>query len=319
MRTGFKILLGCLATPVVLLLLFLVLHLAFRAVPLPEAAPGDASSEPSATVTLDQLVAEGLTSGKLTAPEGRAVPVSLILEEGNFTVKPSPPGEGFKVEGNYDKAMYKLEHSIERDASGAVSFRLSFVPRYSMFRRILSVGSFEIDDNTNVLTVYVPRDVPLDLTMQVSKGESHIDLGGLSIASAALELQMGEHSVTVEEPNPIEMSSLKVNQSMGEINLSGLGNLRAGNISIWGGMGELNVDMGEALHRDTKMFARMRMGEISIGLPTDARIEAHNMVFLGGSSGSPDRAEGTHRLDIEASATMGELSYHDSRFIADPL
>jgi hypothetical protein len=43
------------------------------------------------------------------------------------------------------------------------------------------------------------------------------------------------------------------------------------------------------------------------------------MMFLGESSGNPNRAEGKHHLDLEVSATMGALSYHDSRFIADPL
>jgi hypothetical protein len=162
------------------------------------------------------------------------------------------------------------------------------------------------------MTVYVPRGLPMDLTLNVRKGESHIHLGGLSLASAALELQMGEHHVDVSEPNPIEMSELRINAAMGETEYEELSRLRAGSIVVWGRMGELRLGMGSSLTRDTKVFVRMRMGEMSVGLPPDTQIHATSRVFMADRSGNPDRAEGKHRMDLDAGATMGELSYHHS-------
>ncbi|MGH9869746.1 MAG: hypothetical protein ACREAA_16480 [Candidatus Polarisedimenticolia bacterium] len=319
MRTGGKILLGCVATPFVLLLLFALLFLVFRAMPLPESAPTQAAQEPSGSVTLQQLEAEGLAVGAPEAPPGKAVSVTIWLEEGTFHVKPAPEGEGFRVEGQYDKSMYDLKHEITRDRSGTASFSLSFRPRYSMLRRILSAGFLHMDDETNKITVYVPRGLPMELNLKSYKGETNLDLTGLSLAKMDLDLGMGEHNMVVNEPNPLEMSALKVNQSMGEMELHGLANLRAGDITIWGQMGELCLDLGESLLRDTKMYARMRMGEMSIGIPTDARVQASSSMFLGETEGNPNRAEGAHRLELDVSSSMGELTYHDSHQLSDPL
>jgi hypothetical protein len=318
MKIIWKIALGCIALPFVLMLVFGLLFLVFRAMPLPESAVTEASQEPEGSVTLEQLAAEGLQVGA-PVPGAQAVPVSLWLEEGNFTVKAAPEGTGFHVEGKYDKAMYLLTQNLERDRSGAVSFSLSFKPRYSMLRRILSMGSFHIDSDTNALTIYVPRGVPMNLKVLASKGQTRLDLSGLSLAGAALDLSMGEHNVSVTEANPIEMGEMKVNAGMGETDLTGLSNLRAGSITIWGKMGELSIDMGPALHRDTKLFARMKMGEMTIGLPPEAKVDAKSSVFLGETKGSPNRPEGARHLQLDASASMGELRYHDSHASAEPL
>lgn len=319
MKIIWKVALGCVALPFVLMLVFGLLFLVFRAMPLPESAPTEASSEQGGTVTLEQLAAEGLQVGAPVPVGSPAVPVSIWLEEGNFTVKPAPEGMGFRVEGAYDKAMYLLTQDLKRDSSGAVSYSLTFKPKYSMIRRLLSSGSVHVDDNTNSLTVYVPRGVPMDLKVLASKGQTHLELGGLALASMKLDLEMGEHNVSVTEPNPIEMGEMKVNAGMGETDLTGLSNLRAGSITIWGKMGEMSIDMGPPLHRDTKMFVRMRMGEMSIGLPPEAKVEAKSSVFLGETKGSPNRAEGARHLQLDAATTMGELRYHDSHASAEPL
>jgi predicted membrane protein len=103
------------------------------------------------------------------------------------------------------------------------------------------------------------------------------------------------------------------------MDLAGLGNLRAADIAVWGQMGELSLDLGESLQRDTKMYARMRMGEMRIGIPTDARVQASSSMFLGETVGNPNRAEGAHLLDLDVSSSMGQLTYHLSQRGDEPL
>ncbi|HET9481298.1 MAG TPA: hypothetical protein VFP98_06030, partial [Candidatus Polarisedimenticolia bacterium] len=278
-----KILVGCLAAPFVLLLVAVVLVLAFRAMPMESSEKARAAlqqpMEPPPGVSVEQLAAEGLDVA-VAIPAGAAVPVHMKLEEGNFTVRPGPAGGGIRVEGDYDKGTFELSQEMTTDSSGKPLYKLSFRPRYSMMRRLLSHGFLRIDDNTNVLTIYLPRGMPMALTARVLKGASRLELGGLALQSANLDLSMGEHEVRVSEPNPIAMDTMELNAGMGEVSLFSLGNLRAGSITVWGKMGEIDVDLGDEVLRDTTLFTKMRMGEMTVGLPRSARVQARTQIFL---------------------------------------
>ncbi len=315
MRTGVKILLGCLATPFVIVAVLLVLVLVFRAAPLPESDTVRTDLEQAVpTVTSEQLAAEGLAVDA-AVPAGDPMSVSVTLEEGNFRIEPGPPGSSIRVEGDYDQATYDLKQELTRDSSGKPTYTLSFLPRYSMLRRILSHGFVETDDNPNRLTIYLPEGVPMALTMQVRKGKSELQLGGLALQSATFDLEMGEHRLHVDRPNPIEMDNLQINSGMGEVRLDGVGNLRSGSIALFGKMGEVHLDMGRELLRDTTLFTRMRMGEMRVRLPRDARITGSTSAFLGEVHGSPgnggdEEDDGRHTIDIRGSITIGQLDYN---------
>ena len=312
MRTPVKILLGCLAAPFVLVALLGILALIFRAAGSPGHKVEMANLEqPLPTVTPEQLAAEGLTQST-GVPAGSPVSVTLRLEEGNFTVKAGPVGSGVKVEGNYDTGAYELKQEFKQDESGAPAYYLSFRPRYSLLRRVLTEGGVQFDDDDNKITVWLPRGVPISLDLQSSKGHSSVELGGLALTRAVLNVRMGEHHVSVGEVNPIEMTSLDINAGMGEVEFLDLGNLRAESISIFTKMGESEVDLGETILRDTKMYVLHKMGELTIGLPRDARIRARSSVFLGDGAENPSTPEGEKAgpvLDLTTSMTMGELSF----------
>ena len=318
MRTGAKVFLGCLAAPFVLVLLLGILALVYRAMPMEPAERASANLEQpldNPGVTEAQLSAEGLAADS-GVPAGQPLAVSLWMEEGSFTIKPAPPGTGIRIEGDYDKGAYDLHQELVHDGSGAPVYKLSFKPRYSMLRRLLGQG-FKIDETENRLTVHLPRGLPMDLRANLRKGQSHMELGGLALTSAVIDLAMGEHEVSVGEPNPLEMSSLELNVGMGEMTLKDLGNLRASSLIVWGKMGEVEVDMGSHLARDTKLVTRMRMGEMTLGLPTEARVTTRTSVFLGEATGAqqgkddePRVAESGFELQVQAGVTMGELRIH---------
>ena len=312
MRTPVKILLGCLAAPFVLVALLLTLMLISRAAGSPGHKEEMANLEqPLPTVTPEQLAAEGLTQGS-GVPAGSAVSITLRLEEGNFTVKAGPVGSGVKVEGNYDSGAYELKQEFKQDASGAPAYYLSFRPRYSVLRRVLTEGGVHLKEGDNKITVWLPRGVPIALDLQTRMGQSNLDLGGLALSRAVLDVSMGEHHMTVAEVNPIEMTSLDINAGMGEVTFGDLGNLRAESISIFTKMGESHVDLGETIHRDTKMYVLHKMGELTVGLPRDARIRAHVSTFIGDGAENPSTPEGETAgplLDITTNMTMGDLSF----------
>ena len=158
MRIGWKILLGCLAVPFVLVLFLLVLMLAFRAAPLPSSEGVAVNQEdPIGGITPEMLASEGLTIDRAAAV--RAVPVTINLEEGTFTIKPAPAGTSIRVEGNYDRGLYELTTELTRNDDGSPAYSISFLPKYSMLRRVLSHGFVHMEEGENAITIHIPRDL----------------------------------------------------------------------------------------------------------------------------------------------------------------
>jgi len=312
MRLGGKILIGCIAAPFVLVFFLLVLVLAFRAAPLrPSENVAIDQVDPIGGITPEMLAAEGLTIARAGA--ARAVPLRINLEEGSFTIKPAPAGSSIKVEGNYDRGLYELKMEVSRDDEGNPAYDISFLPRYSMLRRILSHGAVHIEEGENAMTIHIPRELLIDLNARVEKASSRLELGGLALRSADLSLRMGEHKVLADEPNPVEMEKLVVNTGMGDIGLHNLGQLRAGTIEVAAGMGEVTVDLGDAILRDTALNVRMKMGEMTVDLPARARRDEHTTVWFGESNRDWDGSTedpNAPLLTIRGSVTMGELGYH---------
>lgn len=321
MKTGAKVLIGCLAAPFVLVLLLALSVLSMKLVPMEASRPEAARleqplPETSTLVTEEQLAAEGLVAAA-AAPAGPVLTVQMHLEEGAFTIVPAPAGTPIKVEGDYDSGAYELIQKMEGVGTDAPVYTLTFRPKYTMLRRLLSQGFVELEDGMNPLKIHLPKGVPMKLNARILKCESDIDLGGLALSGATLDLSMGEHEVRASRPNPIEMGELVITMGMGEFRTGSLGNLRAGSITFHGKMGENDIDLGSRLLRDTKVYARMRMGEMRVGLPSNAKIKSRSSVFMGDSRGMPEggwvREEGEPEpefsLDVDASATMGELRF----------
>jgi len=311
MKTFLKIALGCLIVPIVLGIVLVIVGLAMRQAGAPQHRDETANlDQPLPGVTAGQLASEGLQTGD-AMPAGAAVPVEMRLEEGNFTILPASAGSSIRVEGDYDAGAYELKQEMRKDSSGNPSYFLSFRSRYSMFRRLMTEGGVHVDKDDNKITIFLPRGIPLALNVQISKGASSLRLGGLALRSAKLDLSMGEHAVLVDEPNPLEMDRLEMRFAMGESRVENVGNFRAGDIEIWGKMGEVNIDLGQKIERDTKLVTRMRFGEMQLRVPHDARVKGRTSVFLGGTKGKLSNDEGTgFLLDVDSSASFGEVKYH---------
>jgi hypothetical protein len=108
---------------------------------------------------------------------------------------------------------------------------------------------------------------------------------------------------------------------MGEASLRGLSHLRASRITVKGGMGEIEVDMGASLTMDTELHARLRMGEMRLELPDDALLDVDS--DFGATLGEVDDRgvrnrriedpEKAHHLRVTGSILMGALVVDEFR------
>jgi hypothetical protein len=251
-----------------------------------------------------------------TRPQGAAAAINeplrlnLDLEEGNFTIRPGPAGGQVHVEGTYAASLYEL--SEEHDPAGAaqrttIRFR-SKAP--ALARLIAGIGNDGSEGRPDI-TVTIPADAPLDLSLRVSMGESRIDLGGLTLSDLGLDLSMGNHQVDFSTPVVEGLRQMSLSARMGNVSVENLGNARAQSISGSGNMGNLTADLGgdwkPASAADLSFTHSM--GELTLRVPRQVRLETN-----GSSQDQPADRTGADEpggpaapvLRLRMSTSMGE-------------
>ena len=118
--------------------------------------------------------------------------------------------------------------------------------------------------------------MPIDLSLNVSMGESRIDLGGLTLSELGLDLSMGNHEVDFKEPVVDGMHRLRLNARMGNVSIENLGNARAKSIDTSGSMGNVTADLGGEWRpgSEAELSFTQSMGEVQVKVPTKVRLEA---------------------------------------------
>ncbi len=239
--------------------------------------------------------------------------VRLELSEGEFQILPGNPGEGIRIEADYDAGIYSLEQTHEFAAAevGVETVVIRFYSKYSVLRCALTLGGSVEPDNR--IKIFLPPDIPMNLGCAISIGESNVDLSGLALSGLDLDLTMGDHELRIDEPNPLEMERLNIYASMGEFSAIGLGNARFRSASFEGSLGEVSLDLHGEYTRDASVSARFRMGELGITVPKDIHVNVGpSSVMLGERKLSvgkgEDVPEDAPTLSLQTSMNMGELT-----------
>lgn len=238
--------------------------------------------------------------------------VHLDLSEGEFEILPGNPGDGIRIEADYDAGIYNLEqkHELAEAEDGVERVAIRFYSKYSLLRRLVTMGGVEPD---NRIKIYLPPDIPTKLDCDIRIAESNLDLSGLPLTGVDLNLTMGDHEVRFEAPNPLAMAKLKIYASKGEFTVIGLGNAGFQSATVQGSMGEVSLDLRGEYTRDASVLTRFRMGELRITVPEDIHLDvAPSTVMMGERRSSVSEGENipddAPTLTLQTSVSMGELS-----------
>ncbi len=277
------------------------------------APTGGAPSKPPPVAGTDL---PELSPAASATPSAAPIRLTLDLQEGRFIVVPGPPGSDIKVEGLFDPRDHELTQNVEEGGDLGREVTIRFRSKRSFLMRLLS-GRFNTEGATK-LTVTIPEGVPTALSLRLSKCESRVELGGLTLTELDARLGMGDQEITFERPLAGDLARASVKFSMGEMTVEGLGNAHPKEVFVEGSMGELSVDFrGEwpaAAH--SKARIRMSMGEIKIRVPREVRVSSSGTrVFLGdahtGALKEPQTEDpNAPSLDLDLSTSMGEVSVH---------
>ena len=272
---------------------------------------GEPAPEPVAsTVATRDAGIRAATSANVEQP----LRVEIELEEGEFDVRPGPPGTGVEVDGAYARAYYELtEEHTPADAPGGPATVVRLRPAHSFLVRLIGSAFGGHDGAHNALTVTIPREVPIDLRLRLRMGETRTDLGGLFLTDLDADLTMGEHRLDFSEPLAGRPHHIRVSGGMGEIRLERFGNAGPRELDVEGRMGSLTVDLGGDWPAGAVADVRLdgSMGEFRLDVPNDVRIAPDsNASNVFGATSQPAADNGASAdaplVRLQLSNSMGE-------------
>jgi hypothetical protein len=264
-------------------------------------SPGITGAEPSGEHSQAPIVRE-----IDVAEPGRIV---LDLNRGSFEIRPGPPGEAIRLEGRYDAGHFDLTERYEPYGETGWTYRVSFD------QRGLGIQPFvQHERSENLVRLIVPRDAPIVLEGRVGIGESELELGGLWLLDVDLEMGIGEHTVSFGEPLPIPMGRLRLDTSIGELVVDGIGNASPREVRVKHSIGEVGVDLRGLWRRDAEIFVLCGIGECNVQVPRDVGLKVDRAsVTLGDASRPhewPAPEAGRPTLKLSVSGNIGEVLVH---------
>ena len=239
--------------------------------------------------------------------------LTVDLEEGNFTVRPGPPGGQVQIQGTYATNLYELNERHDTGPNGTPRTTIRFRSKAPVWARILS-GFGGDSGGRPELTVIIPQGSPMDLSLRIAMGESRIDLGGLTLRELDLAVSMGQHRIDFTQPLVEGPRRVRLDASMGDVRVENLGNTRALSVETTGSMGSLTADLGGAWESgaDAALSFSQSMGELTLRVPSGVRLESDFRNSEGQSATPPAEATAAPSdpnaplLKLRVQTAMGE-------------
>ncbi len=238
---------------------------------------------------------------KAGAKSGRIV---VDIKMADLTISPGPEGQPVRIEADFDTNQFKLDESFTDESQGWV-YEVSFGPKVGVLNFAFSTGR-----SKNRLDLIIPRGHRLEFVGELGPGETNADFGGLWLERLDLDLKMGEHFIEFREPLPFAMSSMRVDGSMGSVELRGIGNASPQTFDVHHTMGELLVDLAGPWRRNAELSFDFAMGACKLWVPRTAQIDVRRAsVVMGEKQINLDStvAADAPTLTLEVSGKMGEL------------
>ncbi len=244
-----------------------------------------------------------VTRGAVVQPAPAAGRVVLDLGQGEFQIKPSPPGEGLRVEAHYDKQAYALSDTLERNADGtwvySIDFQRTTPGLQALFQALMGANT------ETYVHVYLPPDVPIALEIRVEEGGFESDIGGLWITEVDVVYRKGGFEFDVSEPLREPAESLSIRGSMGGFEASRLGNASPRRLDVHCRMGGADLGLEGGWVRDCDVNLSVNMGGMSVRVPEGVGVSGGPEHTGGLRTGTSEVPEPT--LHFSVSEKMGEV------------
>jgi hypothetical protein len=163
--------------------------------------------------------------------------------------------------------------------------------------------------------------VPLELELDLGASSTSLQLGGLPLHRLRIAQGAADLTLSIDRPNPVEMSLLSYSGGASGCTLKSLANANASRLEVFGGGGVFHLDFSGRLRRDLSVKLEAGAGEVTLAVPeeTTIEVEAHTglaVVDFRGTWNKPSerlyRHEGSSpgqgpRIIVDAAVLAGRL------------
>jgi hypothetical protein len=202
--------------------------------------------------------------------------VVLDLSSAMLTLEAGPPGAPIAVESSFDPEVYRLDQRCEYEPDGGWTYHLDFHERSLLH---ISVISIWLGKRSPEVRVEIPADLPIDLVARMEGGHLAIDLAGMAVRSAKVDLDRGVLGLTASDPLDSPMERLDVKGRVGTMQLLAIGNASPKRLEIRHGIGAALVNLDGRWRSDAEVGFQVAFGKGELQLPTGVRIEGIDKAF----------------------------------------
>jgi len=256
------------------------------------------------TFSHEPLEGEETVQGPATADGDEATEGHVVLDlaGAEFEIGPAAEGGKLEVQATYDRNSYELIEQFEPDGGSGWSYRVSF--RRTGSSLVVALKEL-ISGNRPELTILLPPDLSIRLDLGLAEGGARVELGGMWITDATIEMEKGGLELRVSDPMPIPMERLAIHGKMGGLAATKLGNASPRELELDFRMGGMSVDLRGEWRADAQITIHASMGGGVLRLPRNVRIEG---LDTRRGVGSMDEEEvPLPTLSFAAESELGEL------------
>jgi len=234
----------------------------------------------------------------------RGVRIALEIREAELHVEPVDPGEPWRVEARYDVNAFSLEEELdagtENDDAWGYRVRFGKGDLPGVFSGLVALAR----GSTARINVFLPTDVPIDLSLDMKEGGAVVRLAGLWLRTADVDFESGAFELSVDEPLREPMESLSIRVARGGALLNSLGNASPRHLDVAYNTSGIDMSLRGRWLRDAEINISGGMGGGVLHLPHGVIIEGLDR----GGIDAPDPPEPMPpTLRFTLSTGMGKL------------
>lgn len=135
--------------------------------------------------------------------------------------------------------------------------------------------SYKLKDFDNEMEFYFPSQIKTDLFLDFGLGDAKIDLTNISITKLNINCGLSDVNIEINERNNVVCQTVSIENGLGNLSVSGLGNLAAKKIDINIGLGSADIDFrGDRIY-DADINVDVGLGSLDMILPKKANIKIY--------------------------------------------
>ena len=202
------------------------------------------------------------------------IDAQLALHAGQLTLEAGAPDRAYELTLSYNEEAFEPQVDYRRsEGVGHLDFQLQ------------GQGKARLHSGKTRLNVKLNPNSNLKVRTRTGAGQNVIDFSGLKLQELHLEAGVGETRLAMLSPNAIVCRKIAIENGVGALEVTGLGNFRFEKLEFRGGVGAVTIDFSGDWETTGEVDIKVGIGGVEINLPRDLGVELKvRKSFLSGVS-----------------------------------